>query len=484
MTEHVKHMISECFLCLKGAPGGNAVTPLGFGCAFSPDRPLQKMTFDFLKVTDSLQGFGKMLVIRDTFSGYCWIYPTKGETVAELVPIMLQWISQYEPPDMWVCDQAPNFTSTLMSALRRAYDIDVHFVTAHSPQGNGFVERQVRTILETLRPLLAETTLDAMDWHYLIPPLMRHLNTTPSAARGNLSPYEILFAVRPKSPLSAVFLPQAGAAGVQQLTPALVQQAVADMRSTLDDIRPVVTAAEAATHERNRRYFAKRTTSREFKVGEFVSYLSPTHANKLLYKWWGPFEIVSADPPYHFTIRNAVTNTNLVVHWRQLRYFGPADIQLSDAVKNLIHRDRDDGYEIDTILSHRVVDNDMELEVRWKGFAEPTFVSLDTLYSDAPNTVLPYTQAHPRDRSLQAALRHAQQQHPQLQPRHRAANRRNNNDRRGDGAPRAVERAAANAPMVDRAANDDQHADAAAADPPARHGRGGRPSRPPVRYRN
>ncbi len=104
---------------------------------------------DFLQPVKDLQP--AFLVIRDRFSGY-----TEGRAMEkmdqnEIKQLLTEWICRFGPPAIVLTDNAEAFKSELMQEFYRKYSVSHRTTPAYDPQGNGSVERTIKSIEEGLR---------------------------------------------------------------------------------------------------------------------------------------------------------------------------------------------------------------------------------------------------------------------------------------------------------------------------------------------
>ena len=76
--------------------------------------------------------------------------------------------------------------------------------SAYHSQGNGFAERNIRNVKETLRAVMLHRKLDQKKWRQLLPELVFALNCSESSAIKCI-PYEVVFGRAPLLPLDLTF---------------------------------------------------------------------------------------------------------------------------------------------------------------------------------------------------------------------------------------------------------------------------------------
>ncbi|GMF41455.1 unnamed protein product [Phytophthora fragariaefolia] len=82
------------------------------------------------------------------------------------------------------------------------YGTHAQFTNAYTPQQNGVAERRIRTILERTRAFLIDGSLPQQLWGECVTHACNLINTTPSTAMGNKTPYEKWYQRKPSSQAS------------------------------------------------------------------------------------------------------------------------------------------------------------------------------------------------------------------------------------------------------------------------------------------
>ena len=106
---------------------------------------------DFLFMDASQTGEKYILIIRDDFSSYCWLYAIFSATSAAAVDALTLWIGSFGYMQWIVTDQGTHFVNSLMKGLTSSLHIAHHLVTPYSPLSNGSVERICREVIRSCR---------------------------------------------------------------------------------------------------------------------------------------------------------------------------------------------------------------------------------------------------------------------------------------------------------------------------------------------
>ena len=85
------------------------------------------------------------------------------------------------------------YTSDPFSHVCQNESIKRHFMVRHSPQQNGVVERMNCTLLENVRCMLFNASLDKKFWAETVSYASHLVNRLPSAAIGGKTPMEMWY---------------------------------------------------------------------------------------------------------------------------------------------------------------------------------------------------------------------------------------------------------------------------------------------------
>ncbi len=95
-----------------------------------------------------------ILVIKDSFSHFCYLIPCAEANAFHASTAILQWFSTYGECSTFISDRGLHFKNQLFEELSRRLGTNHYFTAAYSPWANGSVERLNRDILSVLRTIL------------------------------------------------------------------------------------------------------------------------------------------------------------------------------------------------------------------------------------------------------------------------------------------------------------------------------------------
>lgn len=148
LAEWVTERINSCELCKK-AKHGTQRNPLARVVKTVPEL-FETVHIDAALGLPLSNGFDKIWIVVDRFSHWVTLIPARtGDTAEETARRLFDghW-AWFGLPSNVITDQDPLFTSGFSKALDQLLQVEHHFTPARRHEGNGMVERQVRTLKE------------------------------------------------------------------------------------------------------------------------------------------------------------------------------------------------------------------------------------------------------------------------------------------------------------------------------------------------
>ena len=103
-------------------------------------------------------------------------------------------------PTILRSDNGPEFTADLTRELNRLIGATQIFGSAYHPRSQALIEGSHRPTEDVLTAFIK---LTGEDWALRLPICRWAWNTTAKKSLGNLSPYQVVTAMRPRSPLAS-----------------------------------------------------------------------------------------------------------------------------------------------------------------------------------------------------------------------------------------------------------------------------------------
>ncbi|ADE05995.1 pol [Squirrel monkey simian foamy virus] len=188
MRKDVSHCLRTCMPCLQ-TNSTNLTTTRPFQ-QIRPSKPFDKYYIDYIGPLPPSEGYSYVLVVVDSATGFCWLYPTKAPSTRATVK-SLNFLLGIAVPKILHSDQGSAFTSSDFANWAKEKEITLEFSTPYHPQSSGKVERKNQEIKKLLTKLLVGRPAK---WYPLIPSVQLALNNTYSP-KIKLTPHQLLFGV-------------------------------------------------------------------------------------------------------------------------------------------------------------------------------------------------------------------------------------------------------------------------------------------------
>ena len=182
ISSQIKEIIQRCPTCAEMAV--NPCEPMISSSL--PERPWQKLGADLFYY----KGKNYLLVV-DYYSRYPEVAELSSTTSRSVITALKSMFSRHGIPDLLHSDNGPQFSSEELDQFAKSYDFLLSTSSPYYPQGNGLVERMVKTIKNLFKK---------SDDRYLSLLIYR---STPLPWCG-LSPTSLLMGRQPKSTLPQI----------------------------------------------------------------------------------------------------------------------------------------------------------------------------------------------------------------------------------------------------------------------------------------
>ena len=251
MREDIRNFFLQCLHCLRFK---SSVIPRPLGNTVQGNSPGKVLHFDFLKIQSAKNGWNYVLVIKDSYSNYVRLIGCEAANSYIVADSLVEWMSMFTKPDIFVSDQGSHFKNIVISELTRILQVDHHFVTAYCPWANSSVERVNRDILVVLQSLLSEFRMSKKEWPKILPLIQLVLNHTPSGTLGDIAPIQAFTGQEPFNPLDSVmqYFSEDRFESVER-TAKFVIDTFSDLRQSLDVIYKKVMDAKKQRRQRSKK---------------------------------------------------------------------------------------------------------------------------------------------------------------------------------------------------------------------------------------
>lgn len=242
----------------------------------------------------------------DMFSKFLYTTPLANKDAITVAEALFNLFCQYGTCDTLISDQGSEFTAKVVGELCRMLDIPQQFTPAFVHHCLGACERTHGTLASRLTPFL---TTHVNTWDTIVPAIVFSMNNAVNASMG-YSPFEILYAQRPKFPLTPI---------VSDLhaIPRDYHVYLKQKQTVLETIRTDVSDHIQVAQARMSDNVNAKTSNIQLSVGDYV-YMTNEQAvtaKKLKNHYVGPYVVhslpsphmvVLLDPNTHQVLPNAV----------------------------------------------------------------------------------------------------------------------------------------------------------------------------------
>jgi len=389
MSTDVERYVSTCDACQRNKPS-QQLTPGALMPLPLPERPCQEWTQDAVTgLPKTKRGHDAIQVYVERLCKLKHFAATRStDGAAELAASFVHTVVRpHGVPLAIVSDRDPRFTAHYYAALMKQIGTELRMSTARHPQSDGQSEREVRTIITSLRAFCNE---HQDDWDDHLDMLELGMNNAVQAST-QMSPHELLYGMSPRLPIDVAL------AGIAPNVPAAIDRATR-MREALKFARDRL--AKAQQHQSNN---ARRRPA-SLAVGDMVLLSTEgltlrNFTNKLCSRYVGPFAVTAvvnanaytlALPPQlealhpTFNIDKLKPYRNGVDDFpsRPQPFARPPPVAEADSNGDAV-------YEVERIMAQRRRGRSSQFLVAWRGYPaeENTWESRATVLDGAAETL-------------------------------------------------------------------------------------------------
>ncbi|CAF4832278.1 unnamed protein product [Pieris macdunnoughi] len=254
------------------------------------DVPFNTIHVDALGPLPESNGYKFVLILVDSFTKFCLLYPMYRQDTNELKRVFDSAISLFGTPKLIVCDRGRMFDASAFTSWVSEMGCDIHYVTPEMHHSNGQAERYVRTVLNLLR---IESNNKASTWSNALGKVQLVLNVT----KQKTTQYSALYLL----------------IGTHAATPvirALVRDVAIDNSSpNREALRELSRSSAKASLDRNRdrqnaRVNRRRHPPKRFQVNDQVFVIKYTQSTgKLDPGMRGPYRVIKVLPSDRYELR-------------------------------------------------------------------------------------------------------------------------------------------------------------------------------------
>ena len=204
MYSYTENFVSYCTTCQQTKcdthPPKAPMIPM-----FIPEAPMQFVSIDIAYMPLDSDGYRYILLAGDIFSKYIQAIPLRDQTAPTIVRAFENnWVFTHGNPHYLLSDQGSNVDGETIRNFCESLGIEKRRSSPFHSQGNGFAERNIRSVREILRSSLLSKGLNENKWRKLLPGLVFALNCSVSKATKAV-PYTVVFGRPPTLAVDVLF---------------------------------------------------------------------------------------------------------------------------------------------------------------------------------------------------------------------------------------------------------------------------------------
>ncbi|XP_042899321.2 uncharacterized protein [Parasteatoda tepidariorum] len=266
-----------------------------------PELPFEIVNVDVIGPIDppSSRGHKYVLCLVDQNTRWPEAVPLKSLSAKTTCDALLTIFTRTGIPNVIASDQGTNFKSALTQEFQKCIGSSPRFSCPGYAAANGLVERWNRVLKDMLHHVIRE---DPRGWDLQLPFLLFSYREVPNTTTG-VSPFKLLYGREARGPLSIL---KSSWSGEIRIPTTLSQSAVDYLQELKVRLEKAAESASLMAADKQKAYsdyFNKRSSVRNFNVGEQVVLLIPDSADKIYARWTGPGEIVKHCSPHSYMVK-------------------------------------------------------------------------------------------------------------------------------------------------------------------------------------
>ena len=189
LMNKVKRYIEACHICLKTKPKYMKNRPI-YGQILVNYAPMQDLSIDIKTMPQAFGGYHLLLVITCNQTNFTIAVPLRDwqtQTIAEV--LIYRVIYLFGPPRWIVCDEAAEFTSTIIQAILTMLNCRLKVISPYN-HGSSKCKREIKMISDIIVKHLWDK---GQMWPLFATTAVYTMNTFTSEALSDFSPFQLVF---------------------------------------------------------------------------------------------------------------------------------------------------------------------------------------------------------------------------------------------------------------------------------------------------
>ena len=318
MYGYTENFVSSCKTCQQTNcdthPPKAPIVPM-----LIPHAPMQFISIDIAYMPQDNSGYRYILLAGDVFSKYIQAIPLRDQSAPTIIQSFdKSWVFTHGNPLYLLSDQGSNVDGDVVREFCDTLGIEKRRSSPFHSQGNGFAERNIRSVREILRSALLGRNMDESQWRKLLPSLVFALNCSVSRATKSV-PYSVVFGRLPILPIDMLFGSGNGSTNENFATPKQYTEEVeASLKQIWDSVRTHLEISKKemmSQYNKGVRFFNYEPGAKVWLKTDIIK----GGENKLAPKRTGPWCVVQKMPNgVTFRITNENSGATKIVHHDKL----------------------------------------------------------------------------------------------------------------------------------------------------------------------
>ena len=284
----VRRYCQSCDVCQKTIHKGKiASVPLEKQPVI--DTPFKRVSIDIVGPIHpaSTRGNRFILTLVDHASRYPEAVALKNIDAITVAEALITIYGRVGIPQEVLSDRGTQFVSDLMKETCRLLGVKQLRTTPYHPACNGLVERFNGTMKQMLKRWCAE---QPNEWDRYIGPLLFAYREVPQESTG-FSPFELLYGRTVRGPMQ--ILRELWTKDDSDEEVRNSYQYVVDLRERLEETLKIACQNVTQSQKKYKHHYDKKSRPRRLSISDRVLVLLPSHNNKLLMQWKGPYRVTN-----------------------------------------------------------------------------------------------------------------------------------------------------------------------------------------------
>lgn len=135
MEKDIRSFVAQCIHCISTTRGIRY--PRLFGTSFHGTKANDLLQLDYLVMISSSNRIKYLLLMRDDFSSYVWLFPFEAPNIENAAEAILKWSIAFTPPSALISDWGSHFQNETIRLVVRGLKTKHHFNLPYTLWSNG-----------------------------------------------------------------------------------------------------------------------------------------------------------------------------------------------------------------------------------------------------------------------------------------------------------------------------------------------------------